>query len=280
MKKTLIILISLALLISFIGLVYYGLRHSHGVPVSIEKIERLTIDAPFVDKEIDLEKGISSDIWETLAAQEIKLMYQLMVLPWPKVVVPAVLVKAFHNQKEIYFYIRWKDDTEDNELKLNKFSDACAIMFPLGKEVQPHSIMMGFIGKANIWQWKASQDKEYWLGMHPQVEAYADYHYPFEEQEIFPVSKTIPKSAANDLLAIRVGTVTPKELQNIQARGFYSEGAWQVVFKRQIQTVAPEEDAVFKIGDKQLVAFAAWNGSKGDRGGRKSISDWVELVIR
>src|SRR3989338_7524906 len=102
MKKTLVILISLALLISFIGLVYYGLRHSHGVPVSIEKIKRQTIDAPFMDKEIDLEKGISSDIWDTLAAKEVKLMYQVMVLPWPKVVVPEIFVKAFHNKNEIY----------------------------------------------------------------------------------------------------------------------------------------------------------------------------------
>ncbi len=30
---------------------------------------------------------------------------------------------------------------------------------------------------------------------------------------------------------------------------------------------------------ERLCAFAVWNGSKGDRGGRKSISDWVDLRV-
>lgn len=280
MKKALIILITLLLVFSFGALVFYALIHSHGIPTVIEKPERVILEAPFIDKEIDLSKGISQDIWGSISSKEIKLMYQVMVLPWPKVVVPQIFVKAFHNQKDIYFYLSWKDDTQDRDLGMNKFSDACAILFPVGKEVQPSSIMMGFIGRANIWQWKASQDKEYWLGIHPQVEAYSDYHDPFEEEETLVISKTIPKSAVNDLMAIRVGTVTPKEKQNIAGRGFWQEGKWNVVFKRSFQAIDPEVDAVFKVGAKRLCAFGAWNGAKGDRGGRKSISDWVELVIK
>lgn len=280
MKKIAVILISVILILSFIGLVWYGLRHARGIPTAREKEKRVTLEAPLIDKEINLSRGISLELWEGIPSQEIKLMYQLMVLPWPKAVTPSIAVKAFHNQNDIYFYLSWQDDTEDRTLGLNKFSDACAILFPLGKEVQPSSLMMGFLGKANIWQWKASQDREYWQGIHPQVEAYSDYHYPFEEKETLVVSKTIPKSATNDLLAIRVGTVTAKETQNIAGRGFYSQGIWRVVFKRSLKAVAPEEDAVFELKTKQLCAFAVWNGAKGDRGGRKSISDWVELEIK
>lgn len=280
MKKSIVILICVALALSFIGLVYYAIIYSRGIPTAVEKPERVILEAPFIDKALDLAKGVSQDVWDTLAGKEVKLMYQVMVLPWPKVVVPSVFVKAFHNQNDIYFYISWKDDTRDDDLKMNKFSDACAIMFPMDDKAQPSSIMMGFIGKANIWQWKASQDKEYWLGKHPETEAYADYYYPFEEKETFPVSKTIPKSAVNDLMAIRVGTITPKETQRINGRGFWKEGTWSVVFKREINARDPEVDAVFNPGKPRLCAFAAWNGSKGDRGGRKSISDWVELVIK
>lgn len=283
MKKVtvIVVLISLAFIAGFGWLVYYAIIHSRGAPVEIEKTERPVIEVPFIDNEIDLNNDIALDIWDTLSGKEISLMYQVMVLPWPKTVVAKVYVKSFHNNKDIYFFISWNDDTEDRIHDRNQFSDACAIMFPLGKETQPSSIMMGFIGKTNIWHWKASRDKEFWQGEHPQTNAYADFHYPFEEEELFVVSKDSPQSAINDLLAIRVGTVTPKENQKaIEGRGFWKDGLWQVVFKRTLKAASLEDDAVFDIGQKRLCAFAAWNGAKGDRGGRKSISDWVELVIK
>ena len=281
MKKTTTILISLVLVACFGLLVYYGLTHSRGVPVNVEKIERPVIEVPFIDKAIDLTKGISNEAWDTIQPKSIDLLYQITVLPWPVArdkVVP-VIVKAFHNNKDIYFYLSWTDDSEDRILKTNKFSDACAIMFPMDEKAQPHSIMMGFLGRSNIWHWKAIQDIQYWMNELPRTEAYADYYYPFEEEEIFSVSKDIPKSAVKDLLAIRVGTITPKETQDVSGRGFWKDGVWQVVFKRSLKAVDPDDDADFKPG-KKLCAFAVWNGSKGDRGGRKTISDWAELNIK
>ena len=281
MKKATAILISVVIIAAFGWLVYYGLTHSRGVPVKAEKIERPVIEVPFVDEDIDLTKGISAKLWDAIQPKGIDLLYQITVLPWPMArekVVPVV-VKAFHNQDDIYFYLSWLDDTEDRILKANKFSDACAIMFPMDEKAQPHSIMMGFLGRSNIWHWKAIQDIQYWMNELPKTEAYADYYYPFEEEEIFSVSKDIPKSAVKDLLAIRVGTITPKEIQNVSGRGFWKDGVWQVVFKRSLGAVDSEDGADFKQG-KKLCAFAVWNGSKGDRGGRKTISDWAELDIK
>ena len=283
MRKFVVILITVILLASFGGLVWYALRHGRGVPVEIETPQRLTLEAPYLEKEIDLKEGISLDLWDSLGAKEIKLLYQLMVLPWPKALTPLVKAKAFHNKKEIYFYLEWNDDTEDRILEINKFSDACAIMFPLDEKTQTPTLMMGFLGKANIWHWKAIQDREFWQKEERKSTAYADYHYPFEEQETFPVSKETPKSAVNDLIAIRVGTVTPKEVQNIEGRGFWQEGVWRVVIKRALNAADTDVDAKFTPplrGPKRLCAFAVWNGAKGDRGGRKSISDWVELRVQ
>ena len=279
MKKLVVVLITVVLLASFGGLVWYALRHSRGMPVEIETPQWLTLEAPFLEKEIDLKEGISQGLWDSLGAKEIKLLYQVMVMPWPKALTPLVKAKAFHNKKEIYFYLEWNDDTEDRILEVNKFSDACAAMFPLDEKTQIPSLMMGFLGKANIWHWKASQDREFWRKEERKSSAYADYHYPFEEQETFPVSKETPKSAVNDLIAIRVGTVTPKETQTIEGRGFWQDGVWRVVIKRMLNTADTDVDAKFNI-PKRLCAFAVWNGAKGDRGGRKSISDWVELEVK
>ena len=281
MKKSTAFLISLLLIAVFAGLVYYGVIYSHGVPVKIEKIKTPVVEAPFIDQAIDLKEGISPDTWSRLRPQEIKLMYQVTVLPWPKIKggLPFVTIKAFHNKEDIYIYLRWPDDTEDRVHENSIFSDACAIMFPKQENAQPNTIMMGFLGRVNIWHWKANQDREYWKNESPQTKAYVDFYYPFEEQELFPVSKHVTKSPVNDLVSIRVGTITPKEIQEVMGKGIWENGIWTVVFKRSLTAQEAEDGANFKSG-KMLSALAVWNGSKGDRGGRKSISDWVELDIQ
>ncbi|MEK6728108.1 MAG: ethylbenzene dehydrogenase-related protein [Candidatus Omnitrophota bacterium] len=280
MKKSVIILICIAAVILFALLVNYGATHVRGVPVKIVEQKAEVLEVPFFDKDIDLNKGIATDFWSGLKPQEIKLIYQLMALPWPKSSTPMVKVTAFHNTKDIYFYMEWIDETEDKILGVNKFSDACAIMFPMDEKAQAPTLMMGFLGRADIWHWKASRDIQFWLKEEPvNNKVYVDLYYPFEDKETLVVSKEIVKSAVNDLTAIRVGTVTPKENQYVEGRGFYNQGVWQVVFKRSLKAVDAQNDAIFNSG-KRLCAFAVWNGSKGERGGRKSISDWVELLIK
>ena len=280
MKKSVIILICIAAVALFAVLVYYGAVHVRGVPVKTVEEKGEVLEVPFIDKTIELDKGIAEDLWSSLKDTDIKLVFQLMVLPWPKSSTPLVKVKAFHNAKDIYFYMQWIDETEDKILGINKFSDSSAIMFPMDEKAQTPTLMMGFLGKSDIWHWKASRDLEFWMKQEPtNNKAYVDKYYPFEDKETLVVSKEIVKSAVNDLIAIRVGTVTPKENQYVEGRGFYNQGVWRVVFKRSLKAVDPQDDAVFKTG-KRLCAFAVWNGSKAERGGRKSISDWVTLEIK
>ena len=283
MKKITVILIIAFLVIGFGWLVFYGLRYSRGVPVVVEEKTRPVLEVPFIQENIYLAKGISPQVWEKLQAEKVELVYQVTVLPWPqKGLISPITVKAFHNKKDIYFYISWQDNTEDYILSANKFSDACAIMFPLGKKIEPKpsTLLMGFLGKANIWHWKASVDREFWLKDFPEDKVYVDFYYPFEKEETLAVSKDIPQSAVRDLLAIRVGTITPKQKQQVEGKGAWNAGVWEVVFRRSLNPEDVELDAAFPLGKKQYCAFAVWNGSKGDRGGKKSISDWVELRIR
>lgn len=279
MKKTAVILISIALIIAFSFLVYYGLKHARGVPVKVELPPKVQLEIPYIEKHIDLSYGISKDFWGTIKPKKIGLLYQVMVLPWGKSLMSPISVKAFHNKKDIYFYLEWKDQTENRDIEANKFSDAAAIMFPIGDKILPSTIMMGFMAKSNIWQWKASQDKEYWQNISPRSDAYSDYYYKFEDKELFPVSKFSPKSAVNDLMAVRVATLTPKPNQNVFGRGIWSNGAWKVVFKRSLNSSNIEIDQRFTVSQKRLCAFAVWNGENGDRGGRKSISNWVEVLL-
>ncbi len=278
MRKSWIILILAAALIGFGLLVYLGVRRARGVPVAVREKQRLQLEVPLVDKEIDLSRGIDLAYWKTREQLKIELLYQVMVIPWPKKVVPFVIAKSFHNGRDIYFYMEWQDDSEDSTVDINKFSDAGAVMFSLEAEPPASTLLMGFMGTANIWHWKASQDRAYWLGETNEPDSYADFYYPFEEEELFGVSKEPLESAANDLVAVRVATVTRKTKQKVAGRGLYDSGIWRIVFKRTLAAEDPEVDALFT--GKTACAFAVWNGSKGDRGGRKSISDWVELTIQ
>ena len=282
MKKLFIALIIVITITSFSVAVYFGFRNKRGVPVEVEEAVKSFLDVPFIDRDIELSEGLDLSFWDTRSSQEIELLYQVMILPRPKPrkneVVLTVKTKAFHSKENIYFYIEWEDDTEDRFIDINKFSDAGALMFPLNEEIRPSSLMMGFLGRANIWHWKASRDSEYWLNETGFPKTYTDFYYPFEEEELFVVSRIQSNSAVSDLVAADVGTVTPKPVQNVEGRGVYENGVWKVVFRRALEAPDPEVDAGFNLKER-VAAFAVWDGSKGDRGGRKSITDWVDLVI-
>jgi DMSO reductase family type II enzyme heme b subunit len=61
--------------------------------------------------------------------------------------------------------------------------------------------------------------------------------------------------------------------------GYYDKAKrrWHVVFKRSLKVQDEKVDVSFE--KRRFVAFAIWNGANGDRGGRKAISNWVELEI-
>lgn len=280
MKKQTVVLVIVALVIAFGALLYYGLTRTRGIPVPVASTKHIILQAPFVDKEIDLAGGLSVETWDTLSPTEIPLVYQVMVLPWGKSLVSPLTLKAFHNKNDIYFHLNWKDETPDKNRGLEQFTDACAVMLPFRDDIQPETLMMGFLDKVNIWHWKATRDDEFWLKKLPRTEAYSDYYTDFDDNGSSLINEILQSSAVTDLTAVRVGTVTRKDKQNVHGRGYWADGKWSVVFRRALAPPADAEiDAAFNPGQKRLCAFAVWNGATGDRGGRKSISDWVELAI-
>lgn len=278
MKKSSVILIVIAVVIGFGTLVYFGIRRARGVPVMSEEVATPQVIVAEIAKEIELADGLDLEFWDSLDYQQIDLFYQVMVLPWPKEVVPYVRIKSFHNGEEIYFYMEWPDESENAQIEIGTFSDAGAVMFPLGENAPASTLMMGFMGQANIWQWKARQNLEYWTGLEERT-TYVDFYYPFEEEELFVVSKDPVVSAANDLISVRVATVTLKAEQLVAGIGIHEDGVWRVVLKRVMTTDEPRTDAQF-VESTIRCAFAVWDGANRDRGGRKSISNWVELVIQ
>jgi len=277
------IVIAIMILLSlgiFAWLADYGWKNRYGSPETYDIVKPAELSVSHRTNDMAMEEAdVFAPVWQTLPSLEVTLLPQITEKPWPEGITPNVLVQAFHNGKDIYFKLTWEDDLANTATEVDTFVDACAIAVPLDAESPIRSIMMGFTSPVNIWQWQANKDVQFWTGEAVISEEIAvDFRYPFEEQEILSEITPELQSAVTDMLAARAGSLTRKDEQNVQGRGFWRDGKWSVVFKRSLATDNPEQDSQFS-GPKHTVSFAVWDGDQGDRGSRKSISDWVKLKI-
>jgi hypothetical protein len=282
MKKLLIAGIITASTAATAWLIYLALTPGRGRPAAAEAAApaQQIVRVAYRPQTLALDRdAFSPPTWKELPIAAIPLKHQVTAIPWGKATVPEVRVRAFHNGKQIYIRFEWEDDTENRQVAQNSFSDACAVMFPLNGDPRPESIMMGFLEPANIWSWKAARDAKVWGAPAPPEKAYSDYYYPFVEEEVYAVALDPVASAVEDLVANRIGTTTPKSDQRVRGRGLWDENRWTVVFERELNLEGSDLDARIPRGAARTVAFAVWNGAKGDRGARKSISDWVRLEV-
>jgi DMSO reductase family type II enzyme heme b subunit len=71
-------------------------------------------------------------------------------------------------------------------------------------------------------------------------------------------------------------------VQRVQGQAAFERGVWYVQMQRSMALQDGHEhgdERHFKPGDYLPVSFAIWNGSAGDRDGKKNISIWQKLVI-
>jgi hypothetical protein len=218
-----------------------------------------------------------------------------------------VTVRALHDGKALAILMTWRDDTNDNTaLRPQDFRDAAAIQFSLA--ANPPFFAMGANGApVNIWMWKSERQADLDLAYQDVERAYPNVgidSYPNSTRSAVEqpsrhaltlqsdptfvtgwgagniVSDPQRKSAVEDLSAQGFGTLRarPRIDQKIDARGVYGQGSYEVMFRR---TLAPtgEGAVALRPGSTVPVAFAVWNGSAGDRDGKKSVTIWQDLKI-
>ena len=279
-NKIIVAILILLTLGVFSWLIDYGWTHRYGSPETYQVSEPNLLAVNYQPEEFTLKPDdVFAEIWQKVPSIELMLRHQVTELPWPRELTPTVKVQAFHNGKDIYFKMTWQDDQADATVSLDKFTDGCALAVSMDANAPvPSSIMMGFSSAVNIWHWQADKDVQYWENKTIESTAYTDYLYPFEEQEVLPITMPKLNSAVADLLAQRAGSLTRKETQIVQGRGQWREGSWSVIFKRSLTTNDSQRDCQFAWGQRSA-SFAVWDGDQNDRGARKSISEWVNLQI-
>ena len=81
---------------------------------------------------------------------------------WPAPATKWVNVRAVNNGKEIAVRLSWTDSTRnDIMVQSQQYKDQAAIMFPVNQSGEEPPFTMGGDGeRVNIWQWKATWNKE------------------------------------------------------------------------------------------------------------------------
>ncbi len=209
---------------------------------------------------------------------------------WPeKDPIYAVTVTAVHDGKRLAILCQWRDPIVNGApVRVQDFQDAVALQFSLNGTT-PFLGMGDAKNPVNIWQWKAGWQQEA-EGNRPDVNTtYASMHVDFYPQTnalyrtaegAGNVMSQPHKTPVEDANARGFGTMQAQPLkgQNVQGRGIWRDGHWNVVFIRDLKS-RDGDDVKFVVRKSVPVAFAIWDGENRDRNGRKVISNWYQLTL-
>ncbi|MCE4610822.1 MAG: ethylbenzene dehydrogenase-related protein [Desulfurococcales archaeon] len=202
--------------------------------------------------------------WAEAPKTEVALASQQLVYPLPTEITSKLLkVAAATDGSLIAFYLEWEDPQPDTPKAggIDVFEDKVAIQFPVRADSLPY-ICMGTVEEpVSIVLWKAPDTAE-------TLVAGSGYGLKPEEREALGLH-SVPTNPIELL---------PPDAQVWKANATYEDGKWKVVLYRPLGSPHPLVTSL-KPGMEVSVAFAVWDGSKGEIGGKKSTSAWFTLAI-
>ncbi|MCC6502264.1 MAG: c-type cytochrome [Deltaproteobacteria bacterium] len=228
-----------------------SLNESEKKPSANPVLKAMKLDGKLPDGPADAK-------WDKAAISGFYLFPQIFVSSksyTPSVV--SVSVKALYNDGEAAFLIEWDDPTnsmpwDQKALEIadgDLFPDSVAVQFPSG-QLKPGDrpyFGMGGPKPVTIWQWKGPESIE--EGQRARI---------IDAKGV----KNINQRLADGLLT---------------ANGIYDNGRWRVVIKGPLK--GSDKDPVFEEGGFTPVAFALWDGSNGDTGGRHLMTGWQWMTF-
>ncbi|MEW6279895.1 MAG: ethylbenzene dehydrogenase-related protein [Candidatus Eremiobacterota bacterium] len=251
-----------------------------------------------VGDRVDALLDPSAPAWASAAESKVPLLAQGIAVPYlKKATIPELRVKALHNGQWVALRMEWDDATRDAEQAGGKFTDAVAVEFPVSAD-RAVSPFMGQQGKpVEIVHWKAVWQDDVDQGYRDVEHAYPNMYYDFyplaggkkatdiKDRALEynparnlknPVSQVDRKEPCEEMVAVGWGTLTTQKHHGSRARGVHQDGKWSVVIACPLKSKDPT-DVVFR--PTTPVAFAVWEGSSGNRGGRKHYAMWVDLKL-
>ncbi len=264
----------------------------------------------------NIRRALPTDPMDASCWNQARPLYVAMTpLWWTEDRIEGVVVQALHNGEELAIRLSWIDPTlDDRAIRHEEFRDGVAIQFSLSPDPPFYMGDTGEHGGVNIWFWKADRQKSLAEGyqdidgVYPNraVDMYPEQRVKLVEMRATewpraPVTEHDAQfitawgagnlvanpelgTSVESLVAHGPGTLSgkPAGLQSAQGKAVYERGVWYVQLQRRMtfpDAGGHGDERMFKPGDYLPVSFAIFNGSAGDRDGKKNISIWQKLVI-
>jgi hypothetical protein len=252
-------------------------------------------------------------LWERVPA----VHAALMPLWWREQAPDGVEVRALRDGEHLLIRLSWADATYDHaQTGTHLFSDGAAVQLCAAET--PPFLGMGAQGVPDLrlWYWKADRQQSlrqpqdvqtqnpdmyvatYCDGPRPGAgrEALAEDYWGIRDakdqrlDDLCPfalggrtagnIVSTVTKQPGESLSAHGMATVgsRPGVDEDGEAWGEWNRGRYAVVFRRRLSQARPV--GLSLIPERAYyVAFAVWDGSRGDRDGQKSVTIWHRLVL-
>ncbi|WP_144798856.1 ethylbenzene dehydrogenase-related protein [Halorubrum depositum] len=154
--------------------------------------------------------------------------------------VEAARVKAVRTDERLFLRVSWSDPTANASTDgIREFADAAAVQFPAAPTDRPPLAMGSTENPVNVWYWNGA-------------------------------------GASESLLAGGPGSTTEMNGSAVRTAATHEDGRWTVVFSRPLPSDRANVTDLTTEADTN-VAFAVWEGSNGERSGRKAASEWFYL---
>lgn len=196
-----------------------------------------------------------SDMWDRAEESEIPLSAQQIYQPGGGST-RSVKVRALEDGQTIAFRVSWTDESRDDTMG-SQPSDAAAIQFPIDPSNLPYQCMGQSSSKVNIWQWKATLEKQ---GMDNVSVA------------------SMETAGTRNLTSNGICKAVDSPGVEPRARSYHDGQMWHVVFYRALSK-GDFGSAPLARGINSAVAFGIWNGARGEARGMKSVSTWNSLLF-
>lgn len=235
--------------------------------------------------------------WDAAPVHTAQLLPQDVVEPrLLATTTPALEVQAMTDGARVAFRLTWTAPARSDRALPGEYSDACAVQVPAAAGAEVPNPMMGEAGRAveiSYWRaaWQATVDgrPDTLAALHPNAKV---DHYPFESPALaagspeqlamakrFAPARALGNAMAGpraspvqDLVASGPGTLRDAGTAVSTGSGKPTASGWSVVLARPLP-------AGVRPGGRSQVAFAVWQGAKGEIGARKMRSGWIPLAV-
>ena len=229
--------------------------------------------------------------WQDIPAFDVALTPQQMTTPMLQgISVPTLQVRSMNDGAQIAFLLEWEDAEQDDIDAMARFHDAVAVELPTA--TAPTASSMGQSGApVHILQWRASWQADIDRGRQTVEDAFPNMYPGPRPEDLMGQEKAAvyypgvyvgnPQSSRNrtqpveELTSIGFGSLADMDEQRAVGKGVYTGAGWKVAMGT---SMLGGKDR-FAGAPKTQVAFAAWSGSKENRGSRKQWADWTDFRI-